>query len=67
MVDTRVTHTKTTESCAIADTCHVHGSIPDGILFGTEAVYHMQHSVPSGSVPDMLQWIWQLYILQQQL
>lgn len=67
MVDTRVTHTKTTESCAIADTCHVHGFISDGILFGTEAVHHLQHSVPSGSVPDMLQWVWQLYILQQQL
>jgi len=67
MVDTRVTHTKTTESSAIADACHVHGSILDWILFGTEAMHHMQHSVFSSSVPDMLQWVWQLYILQQQL
>jgi len=67
MVDTRVTHTKTTESCATADACHVHGPLLDWILFGTEAVHYMQHSVLSSSVPDMLQWVWQLYILQQQL
>jgi len=67
MVDTSVTNTKTTESCTIADACHVHGSILDWILFGTEAVHHMQHSVLSSCVPDMLQRVWQLYILQQQL
>lgn len=67
MADTRLAHTETFESCPVADPRHVHGAVPHWFLFGEEAVHHLQHSVSGGRVPDLLQRVWQLYILQQQL
>lgn len=67
MADTRLTHTQTFEPRVAADSCHVHGALFDWILSGAETVHYMQHSVPGSCIPDMLQWLWELYILQQQL
>lgn len=67
MADTRAAHTETAEPRAAADARHVHGAVPDRVLPGAQAVHHMQHSVPGGRVPDMLQRVRQLHILQQQL
>lgn len=67
MANTRTAHTEAAEPGAAANSRHVHGAVPNRILPGTEAVHHMQHRVPGGRVPHMLQRLRQLHILQQQL
>lgn len=54
MADTRITHTETVESCAVANSRHVHGTILNWLLFGAEALHNMQHSLLGSCISDML-------------
>lgn len=55
MADTSAADTETTESGPSPDPCHVHGTLPRGLLPGEEALQDLQPVVPRSSIPDMLQ------------
>lgn len=67
VADTSITDTKASESCLTSHTCDVHGLVPDRILSGKKTLYYLQFGVPCCSFLDMLQWSWQLFIVEQQL
>lgn len=67
MADSGIAHTETRESRAIADPRNVHGTLPDRILPGTQALYHLQSRIPRCSLPHLLQRYWQLLALEYKL
>jgi hypothetical protein len=64
---TSITNTKASESCLTSHTRHVYGLVPDRILPGKKTLYYMQFGVPYCGIPDMLQWRWELFTVEQQL
>jgi hypothetical protein len=64
---TSITDTKASEPCLTSHTCNVHGLVPGRILSGKKTLYYMQFGVPCCGFPDMLQWSWELFTVEQQL
>jgi hypothetical protein len=67
VADTSITDTKASKSCLTSHTCNVHGVICDWVLSGKKTLHCMQFGFPNSGFPDMLQWSWELFIVEQQL
>lgn len=64
---TSITDTKASKSCLTSHSCNVHGVVRDRILSGKKTLHCMQFGFPNSGFPDMLQWSWELFIVEQQL
>lgn len=58
VANTGTAHTETREPGAVANPRHVHGTLSDRILPGTQTVHHLQSRVPRCRLPYLLQRHW---------
>lgn len=63
VADSSFVDTETYKSSISADTCDVHGFIPNRILLGKETLYNLQSCVPRSCNSHLLQWSWKLHIM----
>ena len=65
VVNTRVAHTKTSESGAATDARNVHRPLSHWFFPWTQAMHHLQHCFSRCCLSHMLQRHWQLPLLEQ--
>lgn len=64
MFNTSAVDTEANKSSADANPCNVYRSVFNWLFPGTKAVHNLQFSLSNGRVPDLLQWRWQLPVLE---
>lgn len=67
MVDSGAADTETREPGTAANPRHVHGTLSNWVLPGTQALHHLQSRVPRRCLPHLLQWNRQLPTLEHKL
>lgn len=65
MVDSSFTNSQAVKSRASQHPRHVHAALHGQLLPGAKAMFHLQSNICRSCFPHMLQWVRQLYPVEQ--